>query len=581
MRDDATIMLSPTPHNQRDDILEVSILDTINIPNRKDGSPRQPFFSALIPATEQRWQQQQTFSTPSSPQTFFFSVADRQEHAVKISLWDRKEDGTTDEHQKLLGECTLPLFYVGWQWVDAKLKVKAADGAQPSKYAASYLRTRMRFTRDSRSGGKSGDIPTAEEWEPRKEEVGTPKSTADRKKFWRHTRDLGKRSPVIDRKHNEFLMSQDIRAVGGPEYAENMDKTSVRQEMLLSQPVRTISINASDSSDDSDSDSPPPAKHGNGIGRRLSRDITKLRQLLTSTDTSHTTQQPLTQARSLSPKGSSAGGKKFWTTGRQSQVSLEVSKSVDVLPSVQSIDWSNGGGAQARTFSDGDMASLSPRKTKTKSEKKKEKKEKKNKEKEEKEKANGDGVVKRVKAVKKKQHQKNNKDKSSSGSFVKSKLGKKLKKKHDDDDDNDNSKEEEGWERDSSSDDAATEQQSHHKHSDDGKKKKKHKHKRDKSGGAEGLESGVVVVVTEVEEESEKKKKSAGTSSGSGDEAVTVSSSSGDAPPVEEKQLKLAKKDKRKSKSGSSASAVHTSTTDKPAAAEKKTKSPTKPKKSP
>jgi hypothetical protein len=54
-------------------------------------------------------------------------------------------------------------------------------------------------------------------------------------------------------------MSQDIRAVGGPEYAENMDKTSVRQEMLLSQPVRTISINASDSSsDDSDSDSPPP-----------------------------------------------------------------------------------------------------------------------------------------------------------------------------------------------------------------------------------------------------------------------------------------------------------------------------------
>jgi hypothetical protein len=63
-----------------------------------------------------------------------------------------------------------------------------------------------------------------------------------------------------DRKHNEFLMSQDIRAVGGPEYAENMDKTSVRQEMLLSQPVRTISINASDSSssDDSDSDSPPP-----------------------------------------------------------------------------------------------------------------------------------------------------------------------------------------------------------------------------------------------------------------------------------------------------------------------------------
>ncbi|ELR18411.1 uncharacterized protein ACA1_138330 [Acanthamoeba castellanii str. Neff] len=565
-------MLSPTPHNQRDDILEVSILDTINIPNRKDGSPRQPFFSALIPATEQRWQQQQTFSTPSSPQTFFFSVADRQEHAVKISLWDRKEDGTTDEHQKLLGECTLPLFYVGWQWVDAKLKVKAADGAQPSKYAASYLRTRMRFTRDSRSGGKSGDIPTAEEWEPRKEEVGTPKSTADRKKFWRHTRDLGKR----DRKHNEFLMSQDIRAVGGPEYAENMDKTSVRQEMLLSQPVRTISINASDSSDDSDSDSPPPAKHGNGIGRRLSRDITKLRQLLTSTDTSHTTQQPLTQARSLSPKGSSAGGKKFWTTGRQSQVSLEVSKSVDVLPSVQSIDWSNGGGAQARTFSDGDMASLSPRKTKTKSEKKKEKKEKKNKEKEEKEKANGDGVVKRVKAVKKKQHQKNNKDKSSSGSFVKSKLGKKLKKKHDDDDDdNDNSKEEEGWERDSSSDDAATEQQSHHKHSDDGKKKKKHKHKRDKSGGAEGLESGVVVVVTEVEEESEKKKKSAGTSSGSGDEAVTVSSSSGDAPPVEEKQLKLAKKDKRKSKSGSSASAVHTSTTDKPAA-EKKTKSPTK-----
>jgi hypothetical protein len=48
----------------------------------------------------------------------------------------------------------VPLFYVGWQWVDAKLKVKAADGAQPSKYAASYLRTRMRFTRDSRNGGR-------------------------------------------------------------------------------------------------------------------------------------------------------------------------------------------------------------------------------------------------------------------------------------------------------------------------------------------------------------------------------------------------------------------------------------------
>ncbi len=114
-------MLSPTPHHQRDDILEVSsaclsslqsaeicpnfcnlvismliffiffyvccttaatttsshhrhllldcsaVLDTINIPNRKDGSPRQPFFSALIPATEQRWQQQQTSATPSSP----------------------------------------------------------------------------------------------------------------------------------------------------------------------------------------------------------------------------------------------------------------------------------------------------------------------------------------------------------------------------------------------------------------------------------------------------------------------------------------------------------------------------------
>jgi hypothetical protein len=44
------------------------VLDTINIPNRKDGSPRQPFFSALIPATEQRWQQQQTSVTPSSPQ---------------------------------------------------------------------------------------------------------------------------------------------------------------------------------------------------------------------------------------------------------------------------------------------------------------------------------------------------------------------------------------------------------------------------------------------------------------------------------------------------------------------------------
>jgi hypothetical protein len=53
----------------------------------------------------------------------------------------------------------VPLFYVGWQWVDAKLKVKAADGAQPSKYAASYLRTRMRFTRDSRSGGRVSTFP--------------------------------------------------------------------------------------------------------------------------------------------------------------------------------------------------------------------------------------------------------------------------------------------------------------------------------------------------------------------------------------------------------------------------------------
>jgi hypothetical protein len=83
-------------------------------------------------------------------------------------------------------------------------------------------------------------------------------------------------------------MSHEIRAVGGPEDADNMDKPSrsARTDMLLSQPVRTISINADDSSssdsssssgassDEADDARPPGTLHPHLPSEALVRHLT-------------------------------------------------------------------------------------------------------------------------------------------------------------------------------------------------------------------------------------------------------------------------------------------------------------------
>lgn len=235
------------------------------------------------------------------------------------------------------------------------MKLKPTDQVHGPRFASTYVRARMRLMRSNKS---TENLASVEEILSQKENgldspTASHKDAAERKKRWRHTRDLGKRSPstmyVSSLLCSVTLEETDLISLAFRHHGEFLREIG-KDDIMYSQPVRSISIMASDSSDE---ESSPPgsfashyyydpcfrsdssyctAKHGNALTKRLSRDLTKLRHFITS----DSSPEKLPAAES--------SGKKFWTTGRNGAAQLlpgilSPKHSKAVSSSMSSIDW--------------------------------------------------------------------------------------------------------------------------------------------------------------------------------------------------------------------------------------------------